>query len=390
MADLYAGPESSSLDLAAAGALRRCRGRPRLTDTDRAQRRLESRKKYDVRRVYLGESHRRWTDLRARTGLSDAGLAEYLILLDATYGEKQHRHLGEKMASELPGKHKKGTQEEEGNSLQSLVSWYQNHSHSCPYEPRLRGLEPQPGFTTAAAWHCPAQHSFLQYLLPPPGDASESEPEAAVEGEGERTMSDNNITQDGGQVTHERTKAVERDHGPGEGIYPAGEGMHPAVEGMHPEEQEEDRRREEHTGVEEDDGGGGREVKFEEELEITAGGYTCVVMATALTDKPGKAEAGPALSHQGAELEAESEQAELFESQGLQTMMDGCQIQGQRSSLEGSQVTDDIAGLKGSMSPPAVLLISHSNLSSSDITTGLVHPDVSGRRLVMTSHLVVT
>ena len=94
MADLYAGPESSSLDLAAAGALRRCRGRPRLTDTDRAQRRLESRKKYDVRRVYLGESHRRWTDLRGRTGLSDAGLAEYLILLDATYGEKQHRHLG--------------------------------------------------------------------------------------------------------------------------------------------------------------------------------------------------------------------------------------------------------------------------------------------------------
>ena len=178
----------------------------------------------------------------------------------------------------------------------------------------------------------------------------------------------------------------------GEGIYPAGEGMHPAGEGMHPEEQEEVRRREEHTGVEEDDddGGGGREVKFEEELEITAGGYTCVVMATALTDKPGKTEAGPALSHQGAELEAESEQAELFDSQGLQTMMDGCQIQGQRSSLEGSQVTDDITGLKGSTSPPGVLLISHSNLSSSDITTGLVHPDVSGRRLVMTSHLVVT
>lgn len=71
-------------------ALRRCRGRPRLTDSDRAQRRLESRKKYDVRRVYLGESHRLWSELRRRTGLSDAGLAEYLILLHSTYGE-QHQ-----------------------------------------------------------------------------------------------------------------------------------------------------------------------------------------------------------------------------------------------------------------------------------------------------------
>ena len=69
-------------------ALRRCRGRPRLTDTDRAQRRLESRKKYDVRRVYLGESHKLWSELRRRTRLSDAGLAEYLILLDSTYGDK--------------------------------------------------------------------------------------------------------------------------------------------------------------------------------------------------------------------------------------------------------------------------------------------------------------
>lgn len=68
--------------------LRRCRGRPRLTDADRAQRRLESRKKYDVRRVYLGEAHQVWSELRRRTSLSDAGLAEYLILLNSAYGEK--------------------------------------------------------------------------------------------------------------------------------------------------------------------------------------------------------------------------------------------------------------------------------------------------------------
>lgn len=68
--------------------LKRCRGRPRLTDSDRAKRRLESRKKYDVRRVYLGESHKLWSELRRRTSLSDAGLAEYLILLNSTHGDK--------------------------------------------------------------------------------------------------------------------------------------------------------------------------------------------------------------------------------------------------------------------------------------------------------------
>lgn len=68
--------------------LRRCRGRPRLSDTDRARRRLESRKKYDIRRVYLGESHKVWSDLRQKTCLSDAGLAEYLILLNTVYGER--------------------------------------------------------------------------------------------------------------------------------------------------------------------------------------------------------------------------------------------------------------------------------------------------------------
>lgn len=76
-------------------ALRRCRGRPRLPDSDRAQRRLESRKKYDVRRVYLGESHQVWSELRRRANLSDAALAAYLILVNATYGEKyQQKHYG--------------------------------------------------------------------------------------------------------------------------------------------------------------------------------------------------------------------------------------------------------------------------------------------------------
>ena len=136
--------------------------------------------------------------------------------------------------------------------------------------------------------------------------------------------------------------------------------VHIARRGLRNKGPEGDQRSKEHPGEREGDGGGGRDVKFAEELEITAGGYTCVVMATALTDKLVKAEAEPALSHQGAGQGAESEQgaepehAELFDSQGLQTMIDGCQIQGQRSSLDGPQVTDNIASLKGPFSPRGV------------------------------------
>lgn len=93
-------PAEEPIDLDQAGSRavsRRCRGRPRLTDSDRAQRRLESRKKYDVRRVYLGEAHKLWSELRRRTSLSDSGLAEYLILLNSTYGEKyQQKYCGYK------------------------------------------------------------------------------------------------------------------------------------------------------------------------------------------------------------------------------------------------------------------------------------------------------
>ncbi len=86
MAAVNTDPKATGAQIKA--ILRRCRGRPRLTDADRAQRRLESRKKYDVRRVYLGEAHQVWSELRRRTSLSDAGLAEYLILLNSAYGEK--------------------------------------------------------------------------------------------------------------------------------------------------------------------------------------------------------------------------------------------------------------------------------------------------------------
>jgi len=180
------------------------------------------------------------------------------------------------------------------------------------------------GDPQAAALDPPSAPEAPSHASPPQGEQQQP----AWEGDAERSQRSSRQTGGGGSSS----------------VEPA---FHLAAEGMHPEEEpeeEEDQRTAEHTGGEDGGGGGGdREVKFEEELEITAGGYTCVVMATALTDKLGKAgaEAEPALSHQtlelGAGLGAESEQAKLFESQGLQTMMDGCQLQGQRSS--GSQVT---------------------------------------------------
>lgn len=63
------------------------------------------------------------------------------------------------------------------SSLQSLVCWYQEHSHSCPHEPRLRALEPQPDLSTAAVWQCDSSHAFVQYLCSPQWEAGDSEQE---------------------------------------------------------------------------------------------------------------------------------------------------------------------------------------------------------------------
>ncbi len=71
------------------------------------------------------------------------------------------------------------------SSLQSLVCWYQEHSHSCPHEPQLKALEPQPNFSTAAIWQCDSNHSFVQYLFSPPREASDSEREEEVSREGD-------------------------------------------------------------------------------------------------------------------------------------------------------------------------------------------------------------
>eukprot|EP00063_Salmo_salar_P074167 XP_014049002.1 PREDICTED: zinc finger protein 653-like isoform X2 [Salmo salar] len=207
MADGYGG-EEGPLDAEEAGdqiksISRRCRGRPRLTDSDRAQRRLESRKKYDVRRVYLGESHKVWSELRRRTSLSDAGLAEYLILLNSTYGERYQQKYGGKTTPEVCAKLKIG-KNKRVSSLCSMVTWYQDHSQTCPHEPQLRALEPQPGFSTSAIWQCDADHSFVQHLSSPPRGASEMETETE-----EEVDRDTRTEETGGIMTRRRRRETD-------------------------------------------------------------------------------------------------------------------------------------------------------------------------------------
>ncbi|KAF7669606.1 hypothetical protein LDENG_00170590 [Lucifuga dentata] len=379
--------------------LRRCRGRPRLTDSDRAQRRLESRKKYDVRRVYLGESHKLWSELRRRTSLSDAGLAEYLILLNSTYGEKyQEKYCGKKISPEVSLKQKKGKRDRV-SSLQSLVCWYQEHSCSCPHEPQLSALEPQPNFSTAAIWQCDSNHSFVQYLFSPLREASESENEGEDDGE-RATMLD--VTAAKGIMSRKRRKeanahkhlkdlgenvkvcgvqqktieeAETQNHQPGmeapsrdvalpeqpvwqvemvmEGQQDStGPAFHSIREPVTSEEEEEeaDDLRRGRRGEEE--GGQRRESLVEEEMGATPEAYECIAMTESLCEKPEKTDEDSSLSQTlsgSARLGSQSElsvpqpmqvpeQEELFDPQTLQTVVTTCEIPGQRTALDGSQL----------------------------------------------------
>ncbi|XP_071330690.1 zinc finger protein 653 [Trachinotus anak] len=373
------------------GVLRRCRGRPRLTDSDRAQRRLESRKKYDVRRVYLGESHKLWSELRRRTSLSDAGLAEYLILLNSTYGEKyQQKYCGKKVAPEVSVKQKKG-RKDRVSSLQSLVCWYQEHSHSCPHEPQLKALEPQPNFSTAAIWQCDSNHSFVQYLFSPPREASDSEHEEGVNGEENAAKTD--LLALKGVVSKRRRKEAHKqfkDVGENVGVSEvqqttmspieeaAALNHQPSIEAsskdvpltgqpvwdmemvmerqqgstaaafhsITSEEEAEDLRQ----GRDEGEGGGDR--LRGEEIRTIPHSYDCVTVTASLADKVEKTDEDSVLSQGlngslqlGAQPQLSvpppmqvQEQSEPFDPQALQTVVTGCEIPDQRTALEGSQL----------------------------------------------------
>ncbi|XP_029364159.1 zinc finger protein 653 isoform X2 [Echeneis naucrates] len=308
------------------GLLRRCRGRPRLTDSDRAQRRLESRKKYDVRRVYLGESHKLWSELRRRTSLSDAGLAEYLILLNSTYGEKyQQKYCGKKIFPEVTIKQKKG-QKDRLSSLQSLVSWYQEHSHSCPHEPQLKALEPHPNFSTAAIWQYVGENLDVseveQTTMSPISKATALNHQPSIED----SSKDVSLT---GEPVWEMEMVMERQQ------------SSPAA-GFQEEEEAEDLRQ----------GRDEAERHTEGEIRNMHHSFDCVTVTASLADKLDKMDEDSVLSQSlsgSVQLAAEAqvsvpppmqvqEQSELFDPQTLQTVVTSCEIPDQRTALEGSQL----------------------------------------------------
>nr|XP_039322434.1 zinc finger protein 653 isoform X2 [Saimiri boliviensis boliviensis] len=137
-AEAGAGGEAATEEGAAG---RKARGRPRLTESDRARRRLESRKKYDVRRVYLGEAHGPWVDLRRRSGWSDAKLAAYLISLER--GQRSGRH--GKPWEQVP---KKPKRKKMGNGLVASSSDLSGSGSGSDSEERPEG---QPVKAVAAA-----------------------------------------------------------------------------------------------------------------------------------------------------------------------------------------------------------------------------------------------
>ncbi|KAF4115693.1 zinc finger protein 653 [Onychostoma macrolepis] len=359
--------------------LRRCRGRPRLTDADRAQRRLESRKKYDVRRVYLGEAHQVWSELRRRTSLSDAGLAEYLILLNSAYGEKYQQKYGKrKPLPEQCSSHRK-EKKVSATSLQTVVSWYQGHCQSCQHEPELQAVEPTVGLSTSALWQCVAGHSFVQNLPWPAGGESESDMEDSVMEKDEEdrppekkaTVNESINTKRRKLQNHGRQQDAindfeDEDHHveqmactslsdlPGS---PAAHSSPPASERclgnqaewemevlmdreaesdgkalsqdaeMRPVREQTDASR---TLEKEDSGGGLTES------------YECVVVTAPLTDRQEREDGANCSREGGVEsvpsLAAAPAQSQLFESQDLQTVMGGCELPDQRSTLEGSQL----------------------------------------------------
>ncbi|XP_061604026.1 zinc finger protein 653 isoform X3 [Phyllopteryx taeniolatus] len=364
--------------------LRRCRGRPRLTDSDRAQRRLESRKKYDIRRVYLGESYKLWSELRRRTSLSDAGLAAMLIVLHSTFGEKyQQRLSGKAITPEGPDKsaQKREVKRERESSLHSLVCWYQEHLRSCPHEPHLRSLEPQPNFSTAAIWQCDSDHSFVQHLFSPLREASDSEREERENGEDDvesaakkdvlvpkrfssQKRKTNALLKDLGEtmVASEGQHTITNDIEQTEVVAP-----HASVEtssndvsltvphawememvlerrpqgspeamfhSLASEEEIEDVRRSQAEGAREE----------QEEQQIGCD-YECVTVGASFVDKLRNTDEDLSNSVPPAQQELlvpspiqAEEKGQLFDPHSLQTVVTSCQIPNQQTNLEGSQL----------------------------------------------------
>ncbi|XP_067877230.1 zinc finger protein 653 [Heterodontus francisci] len=163
VAEAESGPPPP--DEGEAEGTKRGRGRPRLSDTDRLQRRLNSRKKYDNRRIYIGESYVVWAALRERYGWSDKRLALHLVQLEQGARAKRHSKSGaEEQNSKINSSQK--VKKQAVSSLKTLVVWYEHHKQTCKQEPVLHELQRVCDCSVAVVWQCEAGHQYLQCLEP--------------------------------------------------------------------------------------------------------------------------------------------------------------------------------------------------------------------------------
>ncbi|XP_055520134.1 zinc finger protein 653-like [Leucoraja erinacea] len=165
-AESVAGPEAEAgsgpaeTGHAAAKAAKRGRGRPRLSDSDRMRQRVNSRKKYDNRRIYIGESFAVWAALRERYGWSDKRLAEHLVQLEQRPSKSGAEHQNSKINSS----HK--VRKHAVSSLKTLVVWYEHHKQTCKQEPLLYELQQMCDCSVAVVWQCEAGHQYLHHMEP--------------------------------------------------------------------------------------------------------------------------------------------------------------------------------------------------------------------------------
>ncbi|XP_051897832.1 zinc finger protein 653-like [Pristis pectinata] len=165
-AESAAGPEAEAEGTGAgpggAGtkAAKRGRGRPRLSDSDRLRQRVNSRKKYDNRRIYIGESFAVWAALRERYGWSDKRLAEHLVQLE----QRRSKSGAEEQNSKINSSQK--VRKQAITSLKTLVTWYEQHKQMCKQEPLLYELQQVCDCSVAVVWQCEAGHQYLQHMEP--------------------------------------------------------------------------------------------------------------------------------------------------------------------------------------------------------------------------------
>ncbi|KAK1799245.1 hypothetical protein P4O66_007485, partial [Electrophorus voltai] len=280
-------------------------------------------------------------------------------------------------------------------SLQSLVSWYQEHCQTCPHEPELRAVEPRLGLSTSVLWQCEAEHSFVQHISWPAGGISESEvdDDAGEEVEkkraaktvataidistraGERILNQKELPDVADELESATAHVEEVSHQmsstPLAQLPGAPEAHRLPVTSTRPLRNQtmwevEVDREAELTMLKAESGTLSQEAvadgfPVEEVGDLKAGaeggcgtvpeGYECVVVTAALADRLEGADGASLVSgceESGAEVHSGDVahtpmavapvQEELYESQALQSMVGRCELPDQRATLEGSQL----------------------------------------------------